>query len=143
MAALPRHSSLFIKSIHKGRPKAFHKSLLQVKGNSKIKVINLDSANMMEEVASGERSELFADLENYVETPIESSHINHSGFTLNGHEVASNFDNSVRASNGTIHRMFSQTDLHQLRRTFDEVADNAKEISDIDLTTTLRQFGEK
>ena len=51
MAALPRHSSLFIKSIDKGRPKAFYKSLLQVVGNSKTKVINLDSASMTEEVA--------------------------------------------------------------------------------------------
>ena len=49
----------------------------------------------------------------------------------------------MRASNGAINRMFSQIDLNQLKRIFDEVADNAKKISDIDLTTTLRQFGEK
>ena len=139
MAALPRHSSLFIKSIDKGRPKAFYESLLQVNGKSKIKVINLDSATMMEEVASAERSELFKDPEKYVETPIESSKIvSPYDFRIGGFEVASNCDNSVRASNGAINRMFSQTDLHQLRRTLDEVEANAKEISDIDLTSTLR-----
>ena len=34
-------------------------------------------------------------------------------------------------------------DLNQLKRTFDEVKFNAKELSDIDLITTWRQFGEK
>ena len=58
-------------------------------------------------------------------------------------EIASNFDNTMRASKGAIHRMFSQIDLNQLKRIFNEVASNAKEISDIDLTTTTRQFGDK
>ena len=121
----------------------FYKSLLQIVGNSKIMVINLDSASMTEEVATCERSVLFDDLENYVETPIESSSIKRTAFGFNGFEVASNFDGSMRASKGAIYRMFSQMDLNQLKRTFNEVTSNAKELSDIDLTTTWRQFGVK
>ena len=85
----------------------FYKSLLQIVGNSKIMVINLDSASMTEEVATCERSVLFDDLENYVETPIESSSIKRTAFGFNGFEFASNFDGSMRASKGAIHRMFS------------------------------------
>ena len=121
----------------------FHESLLQVVSKSKIRVINLDHATTTEEVAMSEWSDLLADPEEYVETLIESSTINHSAFAYNGYEVASNFDNTVRASNGAIHRMFSQIDLNQLKRIFNEVASNAKEISEIDLTTTTRQFGDK
>ena len=69
---------------------------------------------------------MLADPEKYVKTPIESSHINHYTFTLDGFEIARNFDNTVRASNGAIHRMFSQIDLNQLKRIFSELADNAK-----------------
>ena len=121
MAPLSKHSPLFIKSISRGIPKTFHESLLQVAGKSKIRVINLDHATTTEEVATTERSDLLADPERYVETPIESSPINHSAFAFNGYEVASNFDNTVRASNGAINRMFSQIDLNQLKRTCDEI----------------------
>ena len=144
MAPLSKHSPLFIKSSSRGIPKTFHESLLQVAGKSKIRVINLDYATTTEEVATIERSYLFVDPENYVETPIESSRIVQSySLGMGDFEIASNFDNTMRASKGAIHRMFSQIDLNQLKRIFNEVASNAKEISDIDLTTTTRQFGDK
>ena len=55
-------------------------------------------------------------------------------------EVSSNFDNSIRATNGDIFTTCSEMDIRQLKRTLDEPKESTELISDIDLTTVTRQF---
>ena len=62
---------------------------------------------------------------------------------MSGFVVASNFDNSKRAVNGSIFSAFSPIDIWQVKRTFDEPKESTELISDIDLMTATRQFPER
>ena len=62
---------------------------------------------------------------------------------MSGFEISSNFDNSMRATNGAIFTTYSEMDVRQLQRTLDEPKESTELISDIDLTTVTRQFPER
>ena len=145
MAALPTHSSLYIKEFKNGHPSRYHKALLQVVSKTKVKVINLRSETMQDEVLTTEKSDLCKDPEVCVETPIETSEIlKPNGWgSMSGFVIASNFDNSKRAVNGSIYSTFSPMDIMQLKRTFDEPKESTELISDIDLITATSQFPER
>ena len=145
MAALPTHSQLYIKEFKNGHPSVYHKALLQVESKTKVKVINLRSETMKDEVLTTEKSDLFKDPELYVETPVETSEISHpyEWNSMSGFVIASNFGNSMRALSGCIFSSFSAMDIWQLKRTFDEPKESTELISDIDLLTATRQFPER
>ena len=80
-------------------------------------------------------------LSNQVNTGCEMSEIEHDKEVekLIGPAAASNTDNSLRARDGKLFELFTEMDVRQMEKTFDEMEKHLP-ISEIDLTATACRF---
>ena len=74
-----------------------------------------------------------------VKTGCEISKIEHNGDRLSGPVAANNSDNSLRVEGGKLFSLFTEMDVRQMKKTYDEIHDYSA-ISDIDLRATACRF---